>query len=489
MKIQPIAQLTGGLGAALLLSTAAHAAVTVDGTRNGGEGYALLANQTTVSNWTDGGQEALANIHAVQDGNDLAIHLAARIQDRGIILFIDSKTGGQGFIPNNLITFGGEGEFINNLGADANNGMTFESGFEPDYAIRIYGDGGTGAFVNIYNLVAGTRTFAGNAGTADVTSGVISLMRAFNLGSGTVDSADYSVASDGVEMKLNLAALGVLPGAQTVKLMAVLVNNVSDYGSNQVLASRTSTTADIGTAINSIDFESETGTQTLSVGVTGPDSRNVIFNVDMTTEIANGFFTPGTDRVKVLFFSGGASPTPGEIFLTDDDADDIYTGTLVATGAENDPFGEYKYFNTAGTPNGGFEYGTNRNFNLGPLNVTQTRDETFTGNSFALWSAEFSNGQSADQDKDGDGMPNGVEYFMASNNSEFTPNPQIISDLISWPRNPFATGVSFRVLSSDNLSTWTNVTATADISDPNFVKYTVTPGDPKRFVRLEVTAP
>ena len=52
------------------------------------------------------------------------------------------------------------------------------------------------------------------------------------------------------------------------------------------------------------------------------------------------------------------------------------------------------------------------------------------------------------------------------------PNPKIVSNLISWPHNPFSTGVSFKVWSSDNLSTWTNVTNNADISDQNFVKYT-----------------
>ena len=489
-----------GYLAAFLATAAApatFAGATVDGIRDAGDGYSLVANQATVSNWNEAGNannehEALANLHAVQDGNNLAVHLAARVKNRGILLFIDSKTGGRTFIPNNLITYGGEENYLNNLGTSGASGLTFEGGFEPDYAIRIFGDGGTGAFVNTYDLVAGTRTFAGNAGVADVTSGFISLMIASNLGSGAIanNTTAYAAASQGAEMKLNLAALGVLPGSQTVRLMAVLVTQNSDYGSNQVLASKTSTTDDIGTSINSINFQSETGTQTLSIGVTGPDSRNVVFNVNMTTEIANGFFTASTDRVKVLFFSGVASPTPGEMFLTDFDANGIYTGTLVAEGTEGAPFGDYKYFNTAaGAPNSGFEYGSNRGFNLGALNSTQTRNETFTGNSYALWSAEFSDGQSVGQDRDGDGVANGVEYFMGANNSQFTANPQIVGSLISWPRNPFATGVSFKVWSSDNLSTWMDVTNNADISNKNFVKYQVLPGDPKRFVRLEVSAP
>lgn len=496
MKIQSIHHHLGGLGTALILSTAAsHAGVTVDGTRNVGEGYVLLANQATVSNWTDGGQEALANIYAVQDGNDLAVQLAARVQNRGIILFIDSRAGGRTFIPNNLINYGGEENNINNLGTDSANGMTFETGFEPDYAIRIYGDGGTGAFVNTYNLNAGTRTDAGNAGAADISSTFISVMRAYNLGSGTnVNSADYSVANEGVEMKLNLAALGVPSGNQTVKLMAVLVNGDSTYGSNQVLASRTSTTTDIGGGINSINFQSETGTQTLSQAVTGPASRSVVFNVDMTDEIAKGNFIQGTDKVKVLFFSGSASPTPGSMFLTDPENDKIYSGTLVTTGTENDPFGTYKFFNThSGAPNSGYEYGDDWNFTLAALDSTQNLPTViFRTNSFSLWSNTYSGGETANQDHDGDGVKNVLEYFMGSNNSEFTPNPQVVTiagvRTISWPHDVNAAGVTYKVSTSDDLSTWTDVTANS-IDSAGTLKYTLPSGPLKSFVRLEVTTP
>ena len=131
---------------AALLAPAALAGVTVDGIRNAGDGYSLVANQATVSNWNDAGNannehEALANLHAVQDGNNLAVHLAARVKNRGILLFIDSKAGGRTFIPNNLITYGGEENYINNLGTSGASGLTFETGFEPDYAIRVFGEG------------------------------------------------------------------------------------------------------------------------------------------------------------------------------------------------------------------------------------------------------------------------------------------------------------------------------------------------------------
>ena len=319
-------------------------------------------DQGTVSNWNEGGHEALANLHAVQDGNTLAVHLAARIGratptvlGRSILLFIDSKSGGRTFIPNNLINYGGEENYINNLGTSSSVGMTFETGFTPDYAVRIYGDGATGAFVNLYDLNAGTRTEAGNAGVdaGVINKGFITPMKANNLGTGSIaaNTTAYAAANTGVEMKLSLSALGVPSGAQPVRLMALLVDTDSMYGSNQVLATRSSN-SDIAYGINSINFGSEANTQYIPISVTGPASRNVVFSVNMNDEITNGNFTAGTDKVKVIFFSGVASPTPGEIFLTGPEPGNIYTGTLVTEGATAASFGNYKFFNTRfGAPN------------------------------------------------------------------------------------------------------------------------------------------
>ena len=485
-------------------------AVIVDGIRDTGASEytgAVVVNQATVSNWYEAGDannehEALANLHAVQDGtNDLALHLAARVKNRGIILFIDSKAGGHNFIPNNLINFGGEDNYINNLGDTSSSGMTFESGFEADYAIRIYGDGGTGAFVNLYDLNARTREYAGNAGVGEISKGPIRAMEASGLGSVAIgnDTTSYAAANNGVEMKLDLAALGVLSGSQSVKLMVILVKTDSDYGSNQVLASRTATSVDIGDGNNGtvgikfINFGdvSESGTQTISVPVNGPASRPVEFSVDMNQEIAKGFFNPVNHRVKVDFFSGLASPTPGEIYLTDDNADGIYTGTLVATGTAGDLFGTYKFLNTSGSPNFGFEYGDDRNFNLGPLVTTQTLSEVVFRSSYSAWAAAYSGGQPATDDNDGDGVKNGVECFMGSNNSQFTPNPAPVSGVITWPRGVDSAGIPFKVEVSNNLSTWQDAAvaypANLDTSNPAQVSFTLPTGAGKIFTRLSVT--
>ena len=108
---------------------------------------------------------------------------------------------------------------------------------------------------------------------------------------------------------------------------------------------------------------------------------------------------------------------------------------------------------------------------------------------FGTWASANAPGQTASQDHDGDGVPNGVEYFMGLTGSSFTANPQPVDGTITWPRGADANGVTFKVLSSTDLDTWEDVTASADVSNPTSVSYTLPSGQGKRFVRLEVTAP
>ncbi len=101
--------------------------------------------------------------------------IGGRAKSNAIILFIDSKAGGPAFIRNNQITSGGEENTLNNLGSSPTAGLTFKAGFNPDYAIRIYGDSaGTGAFINSYDLQAGSRSCVGESVNATVASGFVS---------------------------------------------------------------------------------------------------------------------------------------------------------------------------------------------------------------------------------------------------------------------------------------------------------------------------
>lgn len=271
MKSKSISQRSGGLAAALFASLAvsAHAdTVTIDGVRDntGPEDYILLETQTTATNWT-GPNQTVANCYAKQEGGTLFLQLAGKADGNAVFLFLDTKPGGVNFIKNNLITSGGEGEYINILGSSPTAGMKFESGFEADYAIRVYG-AGSDAYVNIYDLSTGVRTYGGNSGATAISNGIISAMKTIWSSYAAVD---YPTASLGIEMALPLAGLGVPEGTQNIKLTAMLLNGNSTYGSNQVLGSRPGP-ADMGGNMPAIDFGVEGGTQTLSFSVDNNDT-------------------------------------------------------------------------------------------------------------------------------------------------------------------------------------------------------------------------
>ncbi|MCW1925790.1 autotransporter-associated beta strand repeat-containing protein [Luteolibacter arcticus] len=108
------------------------------------------------------------------------------------------------------------------------------------------------------------------------------------------------------------------------------------------------------------------------------------------------------------------------------------------------------------------------------------------------WADDNAGGQTAEQDFDGDGMDNGIEYFMNAA-AGFTANPGVVGGAVAWPNGGkiarSAYGTQFVVKTSTNLTTWEPVLET----DPKLsntagsVSYTLPTGAGKFFVRLEVT--
>ncbi len=237
----------------------------VDGQRLAEEYSHELAVQTVTSGW--GAGNVLANLHAAQSPTSLHLFLSGRANGNAILLFLDTKPGGRNFVANNTILTGGEANTVNSLGQSPTAGMTWEMGFEPDYALRIYG-AGTDAHVNVYNLQTGTRAYAGNSGVGNLSSNFVSSIRTTWQ---DVAADAYATAASGVEMTLSLNGLGIPQGQHTVKMTAMLVNGNSDYGSNQFLASRNQT-ADAAGSLSSLNWETDTGAQTLSFTVTFEDS-------------------------------------------------------------------------------------------------------------------------------------------------------------------------------------------------------------------------
>jgi hypothetical protein len=112
-----------------------------------------------------------------------------------------------------------------------------------------------------------------------------------------------------------------------------------------------------------------------------------------------------------------------------------------------------------------------------------------TPSGFETWALANAGGGAFDEDFDKDGMKNGIEYFFGETGSSFTANPTPVNGVVKWPRDGTATGVNFRIWTSETLAlnSWTNVTDDADlISEPGFIKYTLPTLTPKLFVRFEV---
>jgi autotransporter-associated beta strand protein len=113
------------------------------------------------------------------------------------------------------------------------------------------------------------------------------------------------------------------------------------------------------------------------------------------------------------------------------------------------------------------------------------------------WADDNAPGQTLDQDHDGDGVPNGIEYFMGLSGNAFTANPAPnAAGTISWPIGAEYDGIygtDYVIETSDDLAegNWQPVLET----DPNLtigassIDYTLPTGEVKVFARLKVTGP
>lgn len=106
---------------------------------------------------------------------------------------------------------------------------------------------------------------------------------------------------------------------------------------------------------------------------------------------------------------------------------------------------------------------------------------------YASWAATNAGGGAANADSDGDGVSNGVEYFMGETGSTFTANPSVIGNQVTWPKDNTVTDASYVVQVSSDLQTWTPAPV-GDVNDTGTsVIYTLPGTSGPLFVRLSVT--
>ena len=105
---------------------------------------------------------------------------------------------------------------------------------------------------------------------------------------------------------------------------------------------------------------------------------------------------------------------------------------------------------------------------------------------YSSWKSANAGGQGPLLDFDNDGVNNGVEYFFGTTGSTFTPNPQPnAAGKISFPHPAATPGATHKILTSPDLSVWTDVTSNTVI-EPGFITYTLPTGQGKIFTRLQV---
>ena len=102
------------------------------------------------------------------------------------------------------------------------------------------------------------------------------------------------------------------------------------------------------------------------------------------------------------------------------------------------------------------------------------------------WASQHAGSQTAEKDYNNDGVQNGIAYFMGA--TGVATQPGIENGQIVWPHDATATGVTWKVLTSEDLQSWTDVTADA-VDAGGLVTYTPPKTTLKLFVRLEVIAP
>ncbi len=257
------------------------AAVVVDGTAEAAYGSALFTQQNTTAfgnnndnsfNTANGSE--IDQAFGLNDGTNFAFTVAGNLESNfnKYVVFIDSKAGGFNAITNTNASSDDFG-WLNGNAA----GLTFDTGFDADYAIWIRHDG-TNSFLTFAELGAGgDLQVSGAFATGSLYNGSLVSSRLNNSnvggvigGGGEQSVPDGSGVATGWEFQMALSTIGA-SAASDIKV-AGFVNSGGNFMSNQVIGGLPLGTGNLATTGN-VNFNQFLGEQYVTVqGVPEPGS-------------------------------------------------------------------------------------------------------------------------------------------------------------------------------------------------------------------------
>ena len=317
------------------------------------------------------------------------------------------------------------------------------SGLTPStqYSVRAYATNAQGT------AYSGTQTFTT---AAQMPSLVTSYSQPFNNFTGSLPSGWSLVSSGGVT-----GYIGAWTSGSTSGGTFGAVSNPGVLGYQH--------TGGTGTVTTTLTLQNDTGSTITSLWVS---------YLGRVERVANTRFPEWTVSVNGTPVSKLAYTTEAGV---DETKTDQVTGLSIAPGANISI--------TWVSDRGLTTTGSSRRIGISNVYVGLTAPTT----GYSGWAGTNVGGQTPDLDYDGDGIDNGAEYFMGTAGNAPTQNPGIAANgKITWPMNPDATGVSYKVMTSENLTSWTQATSGVQVAGGN-LEFTVPTTTTKLFVRLEVT--
>ena len=259
----------GSATAALLicsLSLSTSVGQTIDGTLAGDSYGAARAVQTIETGFGDNENEWNA-AYSIISPTTLSLMFTGNLQGNfnKLEIFIDSTNA----VTTNVFTSAG------NDGAGIMNGMTFDSGFSPDYhIIARHGNDGTTdrfdidfadlaaqTFSSDFNVFGGFSTGIGVGTNTGIAVGFDN-SNAAGIGGNAGAAADQTAAlavQTGLELGINLASIGNPTGP--IRIMLLQNNDNHDFLSNQTLGGLPIGTDNLGSPANTVNFNNFAGNQ------------------------------------------------------------------------------------------------------------------------------------------------------------------------------------------------------------------------------------